>query len=327
MSKREFVYTDYGPVEKPRVVDLSQVYVPDLDGEPPKEEETEETKKEEKAKPKEAKKARKQEPPKEKVDQSFRDAFNVISSLQVELNKDSLRLEEERPREVDHLPPYKPKEGGIDGNKEYDIIFDWCQYGKPDKAMVAEIVETLPESIRAQLSRPATEVLKLFIFLWWVNAYENKQTGLGYCYPSRQYIGAVCRRSESTVKRILDKLESLDLISRRQGRRDNRYWVNIYTPASRLIGHFFGLIKTTGHLVKGVTRGISMATKFDIEKFAKHLWQCFSGSFRSSSASARKKIKKKIEKRISKIRKNLSELASETDLTGGFRGLTVIPST
>jgi DNA-binding transcriptional regulator YhcF (GntR family) len=117
--------------------------------------------------------------------------------------------------------------------------------GTPDWGMVGNLIEMLPEDVRLDLTRPATEVLKSITYMIWVSCHHSGRATMS-AYPSRKWLARKCNRSESTVKRMLATLEATGLLTRKQRRpAAGRYSSNLYKMGNTLKSLFIKWLSQT----------------------------------------------------------------------------------
>ena len=109
-----------------------------------------------------------------------------------------------------------------------DVRFSWQRMGKPDYAVCAGLVYSLPSEIRSKLSAPALEILCRITFLCWSFSTRSGR-GRAYCIPSERWLAKQVGRSERSIRRYLGVLRAYGLLSwiRRKGTA-NQWLSNLY---------------------------------------------------------------------------------------------------
>ena len=109
-----------------------------------------------------------------------------------------------------------------------DGRFSWQRMGRPDYAICAGLVYSLPPEIRSKLSAPALEVLCRITFLCWSFSARSGR-GRAYCVPSERWLGQQVQRSERSVRRYLALLSRYGLLSWTRRLGPGKTWTsNLY---------------------------------------------------------------------------------------------------
>lgn len=117
--------------------------------------------------------------------------------------------------------------------------FSWASLGKADYAQAHALVASLPEPIRQKLTGVSREVLCRIIYLGWKQSERGGRRS-AYCWPSERYLGAVCHRSERTVRRSLTVLKRLGLVTWRPRLNALKAWTtNLYQMGRSLLASLF----------------------------------------------------------------------------------------
>jgi len=116
-----------------------------------------------------------------------------------------------------------------------DGRFSWQQMGRPDYAVVAGMVYSLPPEIRQTLNASQVGVLNQVLYLCWYHASHSGR-GAAYAIPSEAYLAKAIGRSIRTVQRCLVALRDAGLLEITWRKPIGNKWLtNLYGIGKRML--------------------------------------------------------------------------------------------
>ena len=110
-----------------------------------------------------------------------------------------------------------------------------CQMPKWDFATAGYILSSLPQEVRCELSGRQHSLIQMLLYLCGVQCRRSGRQSL-YALPGQEFLGQHIGRSTRTVRRYLDALSCLGLISYHQrSPLSNKPQTNIYKLGGQLL--------------------------------------------------------------------------------------------
>jgi len=124
----------------------------------------------------------------------------------------------------------------LKGKKVEDVHrIDWHLLGTPDKNEAKKYLGLLGEKLEQKIGLSSVVMVRI-LFYNWRTACQPESSGANYCITSHKHLAEKCGMSTRTVKRYLNKLRDLGLVTwRQQGGKPGEAWrPNIYLVGPKI---------------------------------------------------------------------------------------------